>query len=102
MQGYVSAYFDSFQRKLELRRVEGQLRVVIVSTQMTEPNIAKIRSEIVCQELSCLTVAQVACSGGNSPFQMPWITTVLQHLFVVVALNHQVICLADIKTPLHL
>jgi len=63
MQGYVSAYFDSFQRKLELRRVEGQLRVVIVSTQMTEPNIAKIRSEIVCQEPVPEVILRFRCHG---------------------------------------
>src|SRR5690554_1330231 len=74
-----------------LHCIEGHLGVVVVTAQMAKPDISQVGGEIVGDELRGLTVAQVSCSGGDSAFKVNRITSVLEHLLVVVALNHQVI-----------
>src|SRR6185437_3800930 len=78
-----------------LRRQQSQARQVVVLAQMREHHMRGRAVELVAQELGQAVVGKMAQARCHPLFQSPGIAAVLEHLEVMVRLEHQAIGAAD-------
>lgn len=96
MQRNLLAYFNAFQREIFRHGAIGQFRTVIVATEMAQADIVQVRRIVIRQEFGGLAVAQMSPSRCDPPFQWIRIAAVLQHIFIVITFDHQMIRFADV------
>ena len=74
-----------------LNSLARQLRVIVLLTQMAQPNVLQLLSHILYQSLATSHVTQVSAAACNALLQILRIWSCLQHLQVVVSLYHQIV-----------
>lgn len=74
----------------------GQFGSVIIATEVTQPYVAEVTFEVGCQKLSSLSVAYVSASGSDALFEVIGVTARAKHLFVVIALDNEVVGFGEI------
>ena len=69
--------------------------MIIVGTQVAEPHVAEIGGGMFGQGHGTLRIAQMPYRSGYTLLEVLRITTLCQHLFVVVGLDHEIVALFD-------
>ena len=70
------SHIDAIAGETLLDSAVGELWVVVVATEVAKPYVVQLLMEDICEEISRLAVAQVACSRGDPSFQVDRIATV--------------------------
>ena len=74
-----------------LNSLARQLWVIVLLTQMAQPNVLQLLCHILYQRLATSHVTQVSATACNALLQILRIWSCLQHLQVVVSLYHQIV-----------
>ena len=78
-------------------RLEGlfhQDRMIVFFTQMAQPDVLQLLGCIFDQGRGRIRIRQMSCWAKDPIFQVLRIRAVVYHLYVMVCLEHQIICLA--------
>ena len=95
-QLHVASYEDAFFTQFQFDGLVRQFGVVVVFAEVAQPDVLQVGGHVVCQEIGGDFVAQVAVGTGYARFQMGRVVAHLQHFFVVVGLDDEVVGGADV------
>ena len=74
-----------------LHRLASQLWMIVLLAEVTEPDVAQMFRHVLCKCFATVFIRQMPALAGNALLQIRRIRTALQHLQIVVGLDHQII-----------
>lgn len=72
------------------------IRTVVLAAEVAQPKVTQTGREMLFKQGGCLVIGQMAVRSGNACLEISGIRAGLEHFFVIVGLEHQVICGRDV------